>query len=72
MPLIELTLTREIDYETLKDYHASADGVYEIQKSSGESNKANYEFGFCIAAESEEDAKSMFSAYWEKLNDLGV
>jgi hypothetical protein len=72
MDNIIVTGASEISYEILKDYHSTAQAIYERRKKLNQDLSIEYLFELDIAATSLEEAKEIFLSYAHKLNDLGV
>lgn len=69
---ITVTGASDISYEILKDYHSTAQAIYERRKELNQDLTIEYLFDLEIQATSIDEAKEVFLTYAHKLNDLGV
>ena len=61
-----------ISYTLLKNYHPSAQAIYEIRTEKDQPLEIDYEYEIDVMAEDEQHAKDIFIDYLKKLNSLGI
>ncbi|AMQ01723.1 hypothetical protein AY601_4903 [Pedobacter cryoconitis] len=72
MPLITVTGGCLISYKAIKDYHFSAQALYEEKLKQALPLEEDFTYEILMDVESEKEAKQVFLDYIGKLNDLGI
>jgi len=72
MNIVTLSATHTISYEVLKDYHVTAQAIYDTRLKQKQSLEVEFDYEIIVPAETKEGGEAVFIAYLKKLRDLGI